>query len=92
MEAVGDVPSPSALTTPPRPWWEGLLEASAPTASLPAEGSVPGPGWPDLHTVEYLTKLIVLGLLLLALPWLLAKVVTAPGDAMKHAAHAAGMK
>jgi hypothetical protein len=92
MESVGALTSSSALTAPPGPWWATLFEESAPTGTAPAEGSVPGPGWPDLHTVEYLTKLIVLGLLLLALPWLLAKVVTAPGDAMKHAAHAAGMK
>jgi len=99
MESVGAfTSSTSPLVAPPAPWWPAVGgEASACSCAGEAgctcsSSKLPGEGWPDLHTVEYLTKLIVLGLLLLALPWLLAKVVSSPGDAMEHAAHAAGMK
>lgn len=99
MEAVGASPT-SPLQVPPGPWWTGVGEAPAgcPCSGQPGcscgggEGAIPGPGWPSQDTVEYMTKLIVLGLLLLALPWLLAKVVSSPGDGMEHAAHAVGMK
>lgn len=92
METVG-VSTPSPLVAPPPPWWVAFTGHEAPAdCSCSGENSIPGPGWPKMETVEYMTKLIVLGLLLLALPWLLAKVVSSPGDAMEHAAHAAGMK
>ena len=48
-------------------------------AAVPAS-HFPLPGWPAASTVEYLTKLIVLGLLLLALPYLIGKLLTRPGD------------
>jgi hypothetical protein len=50
------------------------------------EGPFPGPHWPDLHTVEYLSKLIILIVLLLALPWLVGKLLTDPGEVLSHAA------
>jgi hypothetical protein len=90
METVGVSPPQSPLVAAPPPWWLATQEQEqAPAGPVPG---IPAEGWPDLHTIEYLTKLIVLGLLLLSLPWLLAKLVHSPGDAMKHAAGAAGMK
>jgi len=98
--AVGAAPT-SPLQAPPAPWWTTL--GGSPAGDCPCSGeagcschtgenAIPGPGWPPIETVEYMTKLIVLGLLLLALPWLLAKVVSSPGDGMRIAGHAVGMK
>jgi hypothetical protein len=64
------------------PWWgfaspdtaRPLYAGASPSSSFPLEG------WPTAPTVEYLTKLIVLGLLLLALPYLIGKLLTRPGD------------
>lgn len=67
------------------PWWE-LLGGSATddTAgpSAPPVSHFPLPGWPAPATVEYLTKLIVLALILLALPYLIGRLVLSPGQAM----------
>jgi hypothetical protein len=49
----------------------------------------PRAGWPDMPTVEYLTKLILLGLLLLALPYLLGRLVFHPGDVLEATAERA---
>lgn len=49
-------------------------------------GAFPPAGWPDMSTVEYLTKLILLGLLLLALPYLLGRLVFHPGDVLEATA------
>ena len=65
------------LTTP---WW-GF--ASADTAGPALFGAPPAPahnGWPALGTIEYFTKLIVLALLVLALPYLIGKLLTSPGE------------
>jgi len=51
---------------------------------------IPGPGWPPLQTIEYVTKLIVLVLLLLAVPWVLAKLIESPRDGSHAAAAAVG--
>lgn len=92
MDPAEPTPTQSPLKAPPPPWWPALEEGPAGSGSL-AGGAIPGEGWPKLETVEYLTKLIVLGLLLLALPWLLAKLVSSPQEASRHAAGAAmGMK
>jgi hypothetical protein len=64
------------------PWWgfaspdttRPLIVGASSSSSFPLEG------WPAASTVEYLTKLIVLGLLLLALPYLIGKLLTRPGD------------
>ncbi|HET7120307.1 MAG TPA: hypothetical protein VFI17_03525 [Solirubrobacterales bacterium] len=49
----------------------------------------PLPGWPAASTVDYLTKLILLGLLLLALPYLIGKALTSPGTVLAVAGRAA---
>jgi hypothetical protein len=61
-------------------------------AALSHDGSAvtfPRPGWPTMSTVEYLTKLILLGLLLLALPYLLGRLVFHPADVLNATAERA---
>jgi hypothetical protein len=68
----------------PAPWWEHLsMDTATPAigAAVPMS-HFPLPGWPASSTVEYLTKLIVLGLLLLALPYLIGKLLTSPADVL----------
>lgn len=60
--------------------------AKAVPGSGTAEPPFPREGWPAMSTVEYLTKLILLGLLLLALPYLLGRLVFHPGDVLEAAA------
>lgn len=79
-------PQRKPLAAPPT--WLSLLE--------PAEGAegqqlgpgqehpVPGAHLPKMETIEYLSKLIVLLLLLLALPWLIGKLLTSPGEVIGH--------
>ena len=89
MKATG---SPSTSTSPaaftsPGPWWnEGGGSASPAGASSGNESSIPGPGWPSQATLEYLTKIIMLVILLLALPFLLEKLLTAPHELGAHSA------
>lgn len=73
------------LTSPPN--W--AAETDGPAAEGTPGGPLPGEGWPDLKTVEYLTKVIVLGLLLLAIPYLLSVFVRSPREASHRAASAA---
>jgi hypothetical protein len=73
--------------------WLSLLEPAEEGGDPPGPGNetdVPGSGWPKLETIEYLTKLILLVLLLLGLPWLLGKLVTDPGAVMRPAASRIG--
>lgn len=60
------------------PWW-GLPSSNGdePVAAPPVS-HFPLPGWPAQPTVEYLTKLIALGLLLLAVPYLLGRLLLSP--------------
>lgn len=51
-----------------------------------AAAPFPREGWPSMGTVEYVTKLILLGLLLLALPYLLGRLVFHPGDVLEATA------
>jgi hypothetical protein len=76
------------LTSPPA-WWMGTGGEGGAGPGPSGEGPIPGPGWPAPQTVDYLTKLIVLGLLLLAIPWLLAKLIQSPREGSRHAAAAA---
>jgi hypothetical protein len=46
-----------------------------------SEGPIPGEHWPALESIDYVTKLIVLILLLLSLPWLLGRIFTNPAGA-----------
>jgi flagellar biogenesis protein FliO len=55
-----------------------------------SENPIPGEHWPDLHTIDYVTKLLVLILLILGLPWLLGRVFTNPTATPEHAAAFAG--
>jgi hypothetical protein len=69
------------------PTWLQLLEPAEDGGGQPGPGHehpVPGHHLPRLETIEYLSKLIVLILLLLALPWLVGKLLTAPGDVVGH--------
>jgi hypothetical protein len=69
------------LTAPPP--WLPLLE---PAAGEPHTVAGPGEGWPKLETVDYFNKLITLIILLLALPWLLGKLLSDPEHVSAHAA------
>lgn len=79
-------PYPRPLTAPPP--WPALLE---PEQGEPSggKGPMPGEGWPKLETVDYANKLIMLVILLLALPWLLGKLISDPGNMSRHAARMA---
>jgi hypothetical protein len=64
-----------------------LLEPAGDGDGQPGPGRehpIPGQHLPRIETVEYMSKLIVLILLLLALPWLVGKLLTAPGDVVGH--------
>jgi hypothetical protein len=62
----------------------------APGASWPPRWSTPGSGpdvyppatWPTKGQIDYTRSLIVLGLLLLALPWIVLKLASSPGDVL----------
>lgn len=78
----------------PHPWWDAQGHEAgeeAPASSPTAGVLLPGEGWPSLPTVEYLTKLITLGLILLAIPWLLEQLVASPGRGAGKAAQVAGI-
>jgi hypothetical protein len=86
-------PYPPPLDTP-RPSWLTLVgedgdgagpEGETPSTSPTSTGPLPGNGWPKLESVDYCIKLITLIVLLLALPWLVAKLVSEPGRASRHA-------
>jgi hypothetical protein len=83
-------PYPQPLTAPP-PWLPLHELAGGEDSDAPgpgAEGPLPGDHWPKLETVEYVSKLIVLVLLLLALPWLVDRLIAHPGRISKHSAEA----
>lgn len=62
-----------------RPW----LGAAAPQGGLPtpapAGGKYPPAGWPAKESLAYTKELITCALLVLALPWLVVKLITDPG-------------
>jgi hypothetical protein len=86
------------ITSAPRkplaapPSWLPLLEPADSGGGLGPgnEGPFPGEGWPKLETIDYASKLIVLVLLLLALPWLVSKLLTHPGELPRHSASLVG--
>ncbi|HWW67812.1 MAG TPA: hypothetical protein VNY83_07480 [Solirubrobacterales bacterium] len=53
-----------------------------------SESPLPGEHWPALESIDYVSKLIILIVLLLALPWLISKLLTAPHELTEHAAGA----
>jgi hypothetical protein len=65
--AVG-VPAPAAVGWPPR-WSGGQLQAG---------GTYPPPHWPSATQLDYTTKLITAALLVLALPAIVALLLTRP--------------
>ncbi len=75
------------LHTEPGSPWVGLSADTA-TPAPPPVSHFPLPGWPAQPTVEYLTKLIMLGLLLLALPYLIGALVMRPGAVLEGRAGA----
>lgn len=75
------------LTVDPGSTW--LPAESLDPSKAPPVSHFPLPGWPAQGTVEYLTKLIVLGLLLLALPYLIGSLLTRPSDVLEGRAAAA---
>lgn len=83
--------TPPAAAAPPvvgRIGWPGVAEASAAFSARPAS-HFPLPGWPAQPTVEYLTKLILLGLLLLSIPYLLGSLILRPVQTLATASGAA---
>lgn len=84
MLGVSDSPSPaSALSAPPS--WLPLYEAQEGDQGADGTG-FPGESWPQLQTIEYISKLILLVLLLLGLPWLFAVLLSHPSRLSAHAA------
>lgn len=62
------------------PWWGLAMDTDRPMQAPAPVSHFPLPGWPAASTVEYLTKIIILGLLLLALPYLIGKLLTSPAE------------
>jgi hypothetical protein len=81
-------PQRKPLAAPPT--WLALVPALGAEGAEPDEpgpgneNPIPGDHLPKLETVEYISKLIVLLLLLLALPWLTGKLLTSPGEVIGH--------
>jgi hypothetical protein len=50
-----------------------------PSWSEPAPGDYPPSRWPSKEQLTYTKELVTVALLLLALPWLLSKLLTDPG-------------
>lgn len=75
------------------PWWvEPSMDTDGPAhvvGPVQPMSHFPLPGWPAGSTVDYLTKLILLGLLLLALPYLIGKLLTDPASVMVAAGNRA---
>lgn len=46
----------------------------------PTSEGFPPANWPSKAQLEYVRTLVIVLLLLLAVPWLAAKIVTAPGE------------
>lgn len=67
--------------------WPGIAEGGDHIAT-PDASHFPLPGWPAKETVEYLSKLILLGLLLLSVPYLIGNLILRPAETL--AAGAAG--
>lgn len=77
---------PPPLASPPS-WLPLLGPGDSGAGPGPSDDSpLPGEGWPALETIDYLSKLIVLIVLLLALPWLIHKLLTDPGQLSGHSA------
>lgn len=54
--------------------------------------SFPPDGWPRKSQIEYATALLLLGLLLLSLPWLVIKLLTNPEEVFAAATRRAMLK
>jgi hypothetical protein len=82
MPSIG--PLISDLTAPGH---DPAVVAPPETASQQAERAarLPRPGWPEKSDMDYLKTLIELGLLLLALPWLLGHLASRPKQTMRKA-------
>lgn len=93
MTAGVSFPAPRGPLTSPPMWWEepGPGAAGEAPAALSDGAPLPGPNWPALPTIEYLTKLITLGLILLAIPWLLEQLLASPSRGAGKAAQVAGI-
>ncbi|MDX6609033.1 MAG: hypothetical protein QOF85_958 [Solirubrobacterales bacterium] len=78
-------PFPTPLTGPPS-WLPLLVPAEDGEPGAEDESSFPNEHWPKLETVDYVNKLIVLIILLLALPWLFGKLLSHPSQVSHHAA------
>lgn len=84
-----DSPYPKPLTGPPS--WLPLLEPADQGELGPgSEGPFPGEHWPKIETIDYVSKLIILLLLLLALPWLVDRLLAHPSGISKHSADLLG--
>jgi hypothetical protein len=83
-----DSPYSRPLAAPPS--WLPLLESAKGEPGPGNESPLPGDGWPQLEAIEYVTKLALLLLLLLALPWLIGKLLTSPGEVAAHVAGPTG--
>lgn len=59
------------------------------TSQLPAGHSYPPATWPSKDQLDYTQKAITCLLLVLALPWLVHKLLTRPGDVLSGRGKAA---
>jgi hypothetical protein len=84
LQAVPGSGAPATGWPTPIPW------------DTPGPGDTPAAGkqrhwppvdWPTTAQLDYTQKLITVVLLVLALPWLVGKLVTRPGDVLAAAGH-----
>lgn len=68
-------------------WWDALPPTDAGGVTVPGS-RFPLPGWPSQQTVEYLTKLIFLALILLALPYLIGSLLRHPDEVLSQRSEA----
>ena len=75
---------PAQVIGPP-PWVDLVGEGEGEPAPATHEGAFPWEGWPKAESIDYVNKLIIVLILLLALPWLIGKLLTHPEELSGHA-------
>lgn len=66
------------------------MDGSWPPPYNPPATDYPPRRWPSLDQLSYAEKAITVGLLVLALPWLVRKLFAAPAELVKGLGHPVG--
>lgn len=79
--------APQSMVAPPGPTsWASPPPAGGATGTRPKR-PYPPREWPSMAQLSYTKELITVLLLVLALPWLVKKIATRPGDVFAAAGH-----